>query len=241
MPADLPELEDCSDHDVNQPMIAPCPEVPCQLGSRPEVIKDEDLVTYRKHLGWCVVVDGKMIPLCAFMRRLLRKPSLEIQEKVSFESLSLSYDPDTHGETLQSLACDRILGSIQSQVCMLIVNVIPNMEWKDHIKRMYPDPEYWRNHSIQERIINKLFSSTVDLTRRYEKGTLSMIDFGIELGSIQRMFHQSIGIFYFPPLETQELHHLHGIAMAFPSPYSSVNRAAVYKPAWRPSGLGSAA
>jgi hypothetical protein len=27
-PDDLPELEDCSDDDVNQPMIAPCQDVP---------------------------------------------------------------------------------------------------------------------------------------------------------------------------------------------------------------------
>ncbi len=74
---------------------------------------------------------------------------------------------------------------------------------KDHIKQMYSDPEYWRNNSIQECNINKSFSSPVDLARRIEEGTRSMIDFGIELGSIQRMFHQSIGIFYFPPLETR--------------------------------------
>ncbi len=55
---------------------------------------------------------------------------------------------------------------------------------KDNVKRMYSDPEYWRNYSIQERNINKLFSSTVDLARRIEKGTLSMIDFGIEYGSM---------------------------------------------------------
>ncbi len=69
---------------------------------------------------------------------------------------------------------------------------------KDNIKQMYSDPEYWRNYSIQERNINKLFLSTVDLALWIEKGTLSMIDFCIELGSIQLMFHQSIGILYFP-------------------------------------------
>ncbi len=46
MPDDLPELEDCSDDDVDQPMKTPCPDVPFQLGSRPEVVKDEDLVVY---------------------------------------------------------------------------------------------------------------------------------------------------------------------------------------------------
>ncbi len=39
---------------------------------------------------------------------------------------------------------------------------------KDHIKRMYCDPEYWRNYSIQERNINKLFMSTVDLACQSE-------------------------------------------------------------------------
>jgi hypothetical protein len=72
-----------------------------------------------------------MIPLCAFMRGPLRKPNLEIQEKAAFKSLLVSYDPDTHGEKLQSLACDRILGGILSEVCMRIVNVIPNMELKE--------------------------------------------------------------------------------------------------------------
>jgi hypothetical protein len=51
MPDDLLELEDCSDDDVDQPMKTPCPDVPFQLGSRPEVVKDGDLVVYRKHLG----------------------------------------------------------------------------------------------------------------------------------------------------------------------------------------------
>jgi hypothetical protein len=49
-----------------------------------------------------------------------------------------------------------------------------------------------------------------------------MVDFGIELGSFQRMFHHSIRTFYFPPLETQELHHLHGIAMGIPSLSNSI-------------------
>ncbi len=49
-----------------------------------------------------------------------------------------------------------------------------------------------------------------------------MIDFGIELGSLQWMFHQSTGIFYFPLLEAHELHHLHGIAMGIPSLSDSV-------------------
>jgi hypothetical protein len=44
-----------------------------------------------------------------------------------------------------------------------------------------------------------------------------MIYIGIELGSIQLMFHQSTGTFYFPPLETQGLHHLHGIAIGIQS------------------------
>ena len=91
-----------------------------------------------------------------------------------------------------------------------------------HVKRMYSDPEYWRNYSIQERNINKLFMSTVDLARRIDKGTLSMIDFGIQLGSLQRMFHQSTGIFYFPQLETHELHQLHGITMGIPSLSDSI-------------------
>jgi hypothetical protein len=92
----------------------------------------------------------------------------------------------------------------------------------DHVKRMYSDPEYWRNYSIQERNINKLFMSTVDLARQIDKGTLSMIDFGIQLGSLQRMFHQSAGIFYFPQLETHELHQLHGITMGIPSLSDSI-------------------
>ncbi len=37
---------------------------------------------------------------------------------------------------------------------------------------MYSDPECWRNYSIQERNTNKLFSSTVNMARRIEKGTL---------------------------------------------------------------------
>ncbi len=86
---DLPGLEDFSDEDDTLPIIAPCPEEPRQLGSKPEVIKDSDLVVYRKHLGWCVVLDGRTIPLSAFMRGPLRKPSTEIQEKAAFESLSL--------------------------------------------------------------------------------------------------------------------------------------------------------
>jgi hypothetical protein len=49
-----------------------------------------------------------------------------------------------------------------------------------------------------------------------------MIDIGIELGSLQRMFHQSAGIFYFPQLETHELHQLHGITMGIPSLSDSI-------------------
>ncbi len=88
---------------------------------------------------------------------------------------------------------------------------------KDHIKHMYSDPEYWCNYSIQERNINKLFSSTVVLARQIEKGTSPIIDFGIELGSLQRMYHQGMGMFYFPQLETQELHNLHGLALGIQS------------------------
>ncbi len=112
MSDDLPELEDDSDDDVDQPMKFSCQDVPYQLGSRPEVVKDGDLVVFRKHLGRCVVVDDMMMPLCAYLREQLRKPSREIQEKAAFESLTVSYDPDTHSATLQSLACDSILENI---------------------------------------------------------------------------------------------------------------------------------
>jgi hypothetical protein len=83
-----------------------------------------------------VVVDSTMILLPVlreFMREPLRKPSLEthIQEKAVFEPLSVSYDPNTHSATLQSLACDKILRNLRSKVCLCIVNVIPNIESKE--------------------------------------------------------------------------------------------------------------
>ncbi len=85
-----------------------------------------------------MVADGKMIPLRALLRGPLRKPLREIQEKAVFESISVSYYPDTHSATLQSLACDNILGNILSEVCMCIVNVIPkldpNMESKEMLQ-----------------------------------------------------------------------------------------------------------
>jgi hypothetical protein len=36
------------------------------------------------------------------------------------------------------------------------------------------------------------------------------------------VFHQNIWIFYFPPLETHELHHLQGIAMGIPNLLDSI-------------------
>jgi hypothetical protein len=78
--------------------------VPCQLGSRPEVIKDGDLVIYRKHLGWCVVVDGRIVLLCAFMRGELRKPSLEIQEILILHRHSLLNNNSTKSDIISLLS-----------------------------------------------------------------------------------------------------------------------------------------
>ncbi len=97
MPDDLPELEDYKD-DIHEPMKTPSQDVQLQLGSRPDVVRDGSLIVYRKHLGWCVVIEGRMTQLrkFKFMRVPLGKPSPEVQAKVVFDSLSVSYDPNSH-------------------------------------------------------------------------------------------------------------------------------------------------
>jgi hypothetical protein len=55
------------------------------------------------------------------------------------------------------------------------------------------------------------------MERQIDKGTLSIINFGIELRYIQQMYHQSSGMFYFPQFERRELHNLHGIALGIQS------------------------
>ena len=55
------------------------------------------MIVLRKHIGWCVVIGNRMIPVLEFMRGPLRKPSTEVQAKAAFKSLSKTYDPDFHG------------------------------------------------------------------------------------------------------------------------------------------------
>ncbi len=52
MPYDLSELEYYSENDVDELMKIPWLDVPFQLWSRPEVVRDGDLIVYSKQLGW---------------------------------------------------------------------------------------------------------------------------------------------------------------------------------------------
>jgi hypothetical protein len=71
-----------------------------------------------------------MFQMLEFMCGPLKKPSPELQEKAAFKSLSVTYDPEAHDRTLQSVVTE-ILSNIRSEVCMLIVNVVPNVESKE--------------------------------------------------------------------------------------------------------------
>jgi hypothetical protein len=87
MPDDLPELEYDSDDGVDEQIKIPSQDVPFQLGTRPEVVRNGDLIVYSKHLRRCVVNDGIMIQLREFMRGPLRKQSPEVQAKAALKSL----------------------------------------------------------------------------------------------------------------------------------------------------------
>ena len=79
---------------------------------------------------------------------------------------------------------------------------------------MYSDPEYyWHRYSKQEHSANKLFTFTIGLVWQVEDGTWSIIDFGIEFGHLERMYHKGLGLFYIPPVETPQLHSLHALAL----------------------------
>ena len=68
----------------------------------------------------------------------------------------------------------------ERRICQLVESAKDN-----HVQRMYSDPEYWHGFSKQERNINKLFTSTINLVEQVENGSLSIIDFGIELGHLK--------------------------------------------------------
>jgi hypothetical protein len=91
----------------------------------------------------------------------------------------------------------------------------------NHVSLMHSYTEYWRTFSHQERNANKLFTATIDLVRQVEKGSLSIIDFGIELEHLQSMYYQSSGLFYFPLLKTSQLHSLHGCALGVPKLFTN--------------------
>ena len=73
------------------------------------------------------------------------------------------------------------------RICQLAESLKDN-----HIQRMYSDPKYcqWHGFSKQEHKINKLFTSTISLVEQVEDGTKSIIDFCIELGHLELMYHK---------------------------------------------------
>ena len=65
---------------------------------------------------------------------------------------------------------------------------------------MYQDLEYWSMISYQERNSNRLLTEVLGVVRKEEYGANSIVDCGIELGYLHRMYHSGSGMLYIPPL-----------------------------------------
>ncbi len=87
----------------------------------------------------------------------------------------------------------------------------------DHLKKMYMDLDYWSTITYQEHNNNKYLNEELGVIRHVADSYLSIIDAGIQLSYLKRLYFSQLGMFYILHLDTAQLYRLHGITMGVPS------------------------
>jgi hypothetical protein len=91
-----------------------------------------------------------------------------------------------------------------------------NCRANDPIKKMYMDLHYWSTITYQGRNNNQYLKEELGVIHQVADSYLSIIDAGIQLSCLKRMYYSQSGVFFIPPLDTAQLFRVHGITMGIP-------------------------
>ena len=86
----------------------------------------------------------------------------------------------------------------------------------DHFIKELHGQEYWKSFSYQELNNNSLLAESIRFIKRLKEGEIDIIECGIEIGYLERMYYAEFGMFNIPPVEDETLKRLHGMTFGIP-------------------------